>query len=448
MPYQPTFPKPYLETIDASLSDGNNFKCLINAKDTITAYEIKILSATTGTQICSVRGAIVSGTQRKYSKIGTGTETEITSIPSTDTIIPLKGSYNDNSWLQVNIPNGLVLTNGQNYKWNIKLTESSSNITSNDYYFEARTNPSITFNVPELIESSEHTFTATYSQLQNIKVSYFTFNLYLGDKLIDTTGEVFSSNIEYKYEGFLSGNTYDISLMVVTDSGVIKDDFDKTFYVEYAELQTLTTPVIDIDNYKTCVDIDFSASSGIVGHLEGTQTEEYNKFKNLGDEDPVDNNAISLFKTQNLYWNKVNEIVPLNIPNDFTLFYNTHCSKGYNGTLIELTDETGEAPFIRVRYDSTQFYCKIGNEDELIYNPYVNGEQSAVIPFGESTEVDEGTLYLIYEDDIIEDDSTIITNDLGYDYWWKITVRPYAVLDEDKFVVVKSTKYVDSIVEV
>ena len=45
MPYQPTSPIPYLGTIDSTVD--NVFTCIINPRDTITQYVLKIIDIIT-----------------------------------------------------------------------------------------------------------------------------------------------------------------------------------------------------------------------------------------------------------------------------------------------------------------------------------------------------------------------------------------------------------------
>ena len=515
MPYQPTYPYPYLDAIDVSLDNGNNFKYLINPKDRIIAYKIDILSTTSATPIYYVRGAIVGGTRKKYQKIGSNNETEITTIPTTDTVIPLQGSYSDESWLQVNIPKIAEITNSLDYKHRItlyetnptiKITEgivqtytnletsitlqSNSNIVagmyikcrnqlreiltwnpitkvatitafttgpvvandiyeiysnyivSNDYYFKARTTPTLSIDIADnaTITSSERKFITTYTQAENINISHFTYNLYLDGVLIDTTDEVVSTDISYTYEGFLSGKEYVLELIVVNDDKV-ETKLERTFTVSYSELKTLALPILTIDNYKTCIDIDFSDNANIYGILEGSQTETFKKFKNEETGLPPtgnNTNAISLSINQNLYWNTVNEIIPLNIPTDSTIYLHTHFHEGFSGTIIELIDEDNAVSTVRVRYDGTKFYWQIGNNAEESYDPYTGGVASAIQASGYT--VDPTKLYVLNDDDVLNDTDILVYNDLPYDYWWNIIILPTEV----QFV--KGKKYSESVV--
>lgn len=522
MPYEPNFPKPKGDAIDVNSVGGNEFMCLINAKDKIEAYEIKILAMSNGAQICSLRGSIVDNVNKKFKKIGT-TDPEEISIPSTDSKLPFQGSYTDDSWLNINVPTGLGLVNGYDYKWNITLYEtnptikvtegyvqaytsdtpsitlqSNSNIkegmyvkckaqlekitlwnsetkiatiesaftetvvqndmyeiyspfiTSKDYYFKARTFPVTSLNINTIdendtIHSSSATFSLGYSQAENIGIKHYMHNLYLGSKLIATTGEVISSDTSFTYDGFLNDKIYRIESEIVTNDEVkIKDGLSKVFNVSYTELKTFALPIVSVNNYKTCIDIDYSKNSDIAGVLEGDQTITLSKFKNSAEDiDPTDTNAVSLSKYQNLYWNKVNNVSPLEIPDNFTYYHHCHLSRGYSGSIFEIINEEDDST-IRVRYDGTKFYCKIGMSDELYYDPYTGGSLSAIQPSG--TIVDNTKLYIINSTDVLNSTDIIIFNDLGYDYWWNIIVRPYATLDTDKFKVYKSIKYSESVV--
>ena len=59
MPYQPTFPYPYLEGIDVS-KENNVFKCLINPRDEIVGYKITILSNRDGSEVANINSKIIN----------------------------------------------------------------------------------------------------------------------------------------------------------------------------------------------------------------------------------------------------------------------------------------------------------------------------------------------------------------------------------------------------
>ena len=135
MLYQPTFPSPYLETIDVTNPAGNIFKCLINPKNKVIGYKINILSNIDNTLCCSIKGCLedIEGvkTQKKsYSVDKETTWVDFDSVPDTDTKLPIVGSFSDESWLQVLLPSDVELNifNDSDYKWNITLYQENYDI--------------------------------------------------------------------------------------------------------------------------------------------------------------------------------------------------------------------------------------------------------------------------------------------------------------------------------
>ena len=53
MPYQPTHPHPYLETIDATNEVGHIFSVVINPKDVIAKYNFSIFSTENSSSLYS-----------------------------------------------------------------------------------------------------------------------------------------------------------------------------------------------------------------------------------------------------------------------------------------------------------------------------------------------------------------------------------------------------------
>lgn len=129
MAYQPTFASPYLTSIDVDTVGGNNFKCLINPRDTIEKYKINIYSVLDNNLVCYVRGEIVDGEQKKWYKSGDADEVSVDiSGLIEESVLPLKGSLSDEAWLIVNIPENIGLLNGVDYKWNIELWGENADV--------------------------------------------------------------------------------------------------------------------------------------------------------------------------------------------------------------------------------------------------------------------------------------------------------------------------------
>lgn len=467
MLYQPTFPSPYLETIDLGNSTGNVFKCLINPKNKVTGYKINVLLNSDNNSCCQLKGWLedVDGvqTQKKAYSIDEGaTWTEFDSIPNEDSVLPVVGNFSDESWLQILIPSDvdLGLTNENDYKWNITLYQDSKDIkvltgtfyaasssttqtvfkiertekiiakemyiktnnvlrkitavdnstsenytkitleselgfkvgtntsyeilstciTSYDYYFKSRKTPVLTFEVPDTINSLSHTFSASItreSEFYGANISSYKFNLYLGTELIYTSENVYSNDITYTYNGFISGNKYSIRLTVITEDGETIND-EKEFLVSYNISYSTILVEAEIDKAVNGVSLDYSSQVSINGLIKDSSDVSYTMYKNSNDNIPETNNSVYLEKGQILYWDSVNNTKDLIIPNNSTTLLHWHGDLGYTGKIAELSSNLLTTEKISIGYDSKNFYYKIGTNDAIYYNPYTNGSASVI----------------------------------------------------------------------
>lgn len=373
MPYEPTFPQPYLKAIDVSLAGGNNFQCVINPRDVITAYTLTISKASDGSAVYSVIGEKTSsGTFKKYYKIGSATKVAISTIPPQDTPLPLQGKANsDDSTLVINVPKNNTLTNGNEYVWNITLTDKSGKTsTSRDYYFSTATTPSVSFTVPQIIYGSHLNVVAEYSQAENLTPAYYRFDLYRGADLVYTTDDIFSTDIEFTFDRLINDRSYTLELIVTLDNGMEVEQ-SASFDVSYSEVNTLVAPTAVANNHDGYVTIDFSNSANIKGVIEGNQTGvSYTKAYNAGDDIPDVENIAQLDENTSVYWNKSNTD-SLELENAEHLVH-IHLHKLFSGKVFEKIDETNPLRNISVYFKDGQFYYNVGTKEPVYYNTYTD----------------------------------------------------------------------------
>lgn len=484
MLYQPTFPSPYLETIDVTNPAGNIFKCLINPKNKVIGYKINILSNVDNTLYCQLKGWLedTNDTQvhKKAYSLNGGTDwQEFTTIPEEDSILPVVGNYSDESWLQVILPSDIDfgLSNNNDYKWNITLIQKdfdikilsgkfvsldstgsvgsrnyeiqlttkikaenmvikvggetkpilktwntpdstyitvsenfsqdltdntsyeifSSELTSYDYYFKARKTPIVTFEVPDTITSSSNTFTAS---IDRENISLYRFDLYLGADLIDTSEDIYSNNISYTYDGFISGNRYSLKLTVTTeDKETIIEERD--FSVSYNISHNTIFVEAEMDKTINGVYLDYSSQVSIRGLTKDSSNVSYAKYKNVNDDIPETSNSVRLDKGQVLYWNSINDTKDLEILSNSTTLIHWHGDLGYTGKIAELSSNTLITEKVSIGYDSKNFYYKIGTDDIVYYNPYTNGT-ARVIAGADDYSVGGQILAYTNEEDLIQ----------------------------------------------
>lgn len=414
MPYQPTHPHPYLESIDVSGILGNIFSVIVNPKDIITKYNLSICES------------------ESTAAIYTTGDIELST--------PIYGSENG-TVLTIDVPNNSGMANGHEYKWTIKLySVDGASITSPYYYFSAKTDPKIEFNyIPDTLSSCEYTFSATYEQEQNEKYMYYKYELYSDGILIDSTDEKMDALLSYTYDGLISGNNYCIKLTIVTNDRH-SYTISKSFSVEYETQSSIIMPRVTADKSQNCINVDFSQNVFIKGH---TNSEiEYRSFS-----DPSLNNAkyATVPSGGYIYYNKLNEYQTLNLGEDFTIYYNVHFHDFFTGDILTLMDELSGTVY-NVRYDGRKFYYKIGNNPELFVDPYVDSDnihqELSSIHNSDSTisDINYNTLYMLYENDVLNSDSVFLYNDITANFWWTFVLMP------DRLLAYKGEKYIESTV--
>lgn len=130
-----------------------------------------------------------------------------------------------------------------------------------DYIVYARENPTVSINnVPTSLTLKYHTFQGVYTQSDNVPIVYHQFDLYIRNddgtnKLVNSSGKVYSANLSYTYDGFRTGNTYLIKLTVENDMGIIAETDLYTFSVSYDIVEYLQQPRAVFDSKQNAIDI-------------------------------------------------------------------------------------------------------------------------------------------------------------------------------------------------
>lgn len=411
MPYQPTHPHPYLETIDATNEVGHIFSVVINPKDVIAKYSFSIFS-----------------TENSSSLYNTGLITLTNPLYGTEDGAVLSVG------ISTDIDTGMV--NGANYQWQIVLYDIAGNsISSPLYYFSTKKAPVITFDVPSTINTCEYTFNATFEQEQNEDYMYYQYSLYRDNVLIDETSEKMDSLLSYKYSGLISDSEYKIILTIVTsDRSTYK--IPRIFNVNY-DIQPfpLVSNVSQVSD-KNCVAVDYSQNLFIKGNASDEIT-----YSQYGDSTSI----ATIPEGSSIYYNKINEGKPISLGEYFTIYYSVHFSELFVGDIISLEDEVSGDKYI-VKYDGRKFYYKIGYSSWVAIDPYIDAnnihkETSVVVPNGTTLEdINTDALYMLYADDVVNDDDSIIYNDITANFWWTFVLLP------DKVLAYRGQKYIESVV--
>ena len=442
MAYQPSFPYPYLSSVDANTDTGINFKCKINLRDEITSYKLTILKTednNTNENITifsktEVVGEVIDGVQCKTidSLFNGSSSKENINISVTDTSLPMSCSREEDSWLIINIPTHLLnptfvgykgecyfLYNNCNFVWNIELTDSDGEtIKSFDYTFNTRSTPVLSWSVPEIIDSNCYNFSAEYYQAEKTKLSYYQFDLLLDDELIASSGQVFSSAIKWSYDGFLPNKQYTITLTILTNDNVtLKNSL--SFLVVYDFFRTSSSIGLSWTPESHCVSLNYDGATKINGVMEGSQIVALMKYANEEGLLPSQNNGIQLNNRQSLYWNKSNTQT-LDLDNT-TMLINWHNRNCFEREILSISDEQSISNDIHVFFDGLVFYY-VSSVGGGSYQPFTN-VVSAIVSNDDAIVIDKNTAYIINGNDDILSSDTLIGNDVTQNFWWLISIR-------------------------
>lgn len=427
MPYQPTQPHPYLESIDAKEAIGGNcFSVIINPRDIISKYDFAIFKQEVNSETKATEFVLIYSIENAIPDGGTLYGTE------------------DGTPLRIDVPNDECnMENGNDYYWQITLYDSAEkSIKSPFYYFSTKAAPEITFDVPYTINTCEYEFKASFKQDQGESYLCYKYSLYRDGVLIDETEDKIDSQISYTYSGFIANNKYKIKLTVITQDKNIYER-EKEFSVSYDD----QPPLLDVDVSqlpdKNCVKIDYSKNLFIKGNTDNAIS--YSTYNEKA--------ILNIPENGSVYYDKINDTTPLPIDEEFTVYYSVHFPKNFAGKIICLTDEvTGNTYSVGYNQNnnkldannSLSFYYKINDGDWRYIDPY---RDVNYIPVRESVVASVGTtlddinyeaLYLLNNTDEINSDSVIIYNDIAYNFWWTFVLLP------DKLLVYKGEKYIET----
>lgn len=97
--------------------------------------------------------------------------------------------------------------------------------------------PTVEIDEYETINSRMHTFTATYTQAQNVQIAWVRWRLYdrsRNDVLLDDTGEIYgTAQLAYTHTAFFTDTIYGIEVTLETQAGQQATSGIQTIYVSY-----------------------------------------------------------------------------------------------------------------------------------------------------------------------------------------------------------------------
>lgn len=402
--YQPRNVQPFYKSIDAT--DNNIFSMEVSTNDKITAYRLKIwdfdnnvvydgnsvtldnelfngdlLNIEVDNTIGLVNGNDYKWSARLYQPTANMTVTYgLLQATGTVSILYIQRNINVKDGMQIKVDgvsgtytitdytddgtNGVITvspafssapTIGSKYTIVSDFIE-----TVPEYIVKARENAVVNIiNMPVsgVIDKKYYEFIGNYTQSNGVPLVYFTWNLYLvnaiGNRsLIYTNGKTYNANIKMYYDGFKTGQTYQLELLVETEYGVISTSGIQVFGVEYGTLEYLEQPVAKLLTNNNAIKISWT-----------TPTSFAPKSRNM-------NTYTGLVKQGNNTTTQIWIDNSLNIFAGYIIIFNNHMQgivSSYNSTtgLVILASELPSVPEEGDLYVITSTYTDSLNGIEI-----------------------------------------------------------------------------------
>lgn len=274
----------YTETVTPStiIYGGDTINHLIPAGKLTNGNEYiwKITQYESNPSMFVVNGTVVSATSATQFKISTQMSTVLS-----DMFIVINNEYREistynSSTGDVTLKTGFSSTPASGASYSIYTPFTT---TLNGFYIKARKTPVISIDAlnSSLLDEQGNLkyrsadFLGHYSQEQNVSIKYHNYVLTENDEVVDSTGDIYNSNLSYEFDGFLSNTQYTLTLNISTqDNQNVSTSY--TFNVLYNEPVLIETPSAIFNSEHNSVLIDCQ----IIKVSEPTVNGEYEFIEN------------------------------------------------------------------------------------------------------------------------------------------------------------------------
>ena len=438
MLYQPSYPSPYLSDVDISIE--NEFSCYINAdggtKVVGYKYSIKDLNGNTIlannytllTDPIYANEVLYFGVPASSSKMSNGLDYTwnitlyeenpdiwvvygtIQSGDNTATQLCLRANFLIEAGMYIKINNQLVRINTYEKETGIATLSSSlssvptvgtqyniysNNLTSNDFYFRARTTAKLNLTaIPSVIDSKSYTFSATYTQAEDVGFKYYKWTIYnQAGASISTSGTISSGKIEYTFDGFINGNTYGVGLVLENQDGEVLSVTPQYFSVSYALPELNNAPTATVNCEKASIDLTWSPLLINQGKAIADQTGTTPHYNIISNEPFYGGSSVDIEKGTNLSWYVGSKETSIYVPYESTTFFHWHTNdpnfegliyrqEGEYYDLISISSVAPLNPSVGDKY--------YNSDTKLIYTAVANGVWGS-----NSVSPNEGIIYRV-----------------------------------------------------
>ena len=201
--------------------------------------------------------------------------------------------------LNITIPFNSGMVNGNEYKYTLEIFDDAMSVISAEELFKALKTPTLQLTVPATLSHKSYEFVGIYTQDDGIAIKSFVWQLKNNTTgaVIKQTDEVYSQDLRFFYDGFLTDNQYNIRLTVINQEGMTLDTGDIVFNVEYEMFPI--SGYVKVEKEKDALKVLWSPVL-VVGKTAGS-TEYITDFPSIG------KTSLHIPKDAKVFYDTINE---------------------------------------------------------------------------------------------------------------------------------------------
>lgn len=224
-------------------------------------------------------------------------------------------------------------------------TITASNVSKDSiqvtFYSVSDSSTSLTISSPH--GSQEIEAIPTYTQTENVQVKYFRARLFdSNDNTLVDSGNIYSSNVRYTFDGLLDDSTYKIQFDVENDLGDISTTGLISFTVDYTEPSTDLVLTVENVEDKSAILLSWNA---VMPTATVTGTETY-----IDDFIYTGNKGVQLETGENIAWDG-----DVSVDFDGTQHFIIRKDDLSTGIFYRM-DNDYDSTYIEIGWDGTNFY--------------------------------------------------------------------------------------------
>lgn len=251
-------------------------------------------------------------------------------------------------------------------------------IDSDEFYYTVTEQPTVTFTIngqdglastqqsPITVQYANPTFNIKYNTSYGI-LNHYCFTLFEKNssgvyETIYSTKNVYSSNIVFNYNQFMSGHDYKIVASFVDNNQI---NITKEVYIKAQYNQDSTNSYLTAKYYRDhhSVVLDWSNTLLITPSVTSNNAVSYGKI----DDTDASNNYMSLQPDNEIAYTQIDGEDSLDF-NDNTVYLRIKLFPDYIGKICEVADDNGNIKSIE--YDGIKLIAKINGKEKFYFYLY------------------------------------------------------------------------------